>query len=136
MYAIQLDKQQRLCRDIGVPAPDLTKVQYYVKNMYSSKMFDKEEMNGWENRTTANKDWKDTKAYFEDLYRSKRKYMEEREARTGGFESANSIGSFQRNISASSYHTSNCANVQPKTIFSNNDQQAFADYTNGLGGSL
>ena len=44
-YARELDKQQRLCRDIGVPAPDLNKIQYYVENMYSSEMFNKKEMN-------------------------------------------------------------------------------------------
>eukprot|EP00804_Cyclotella_cryptica_P009387 CCRYP_018075-RA/>CCRYP_018075-RA protein AED:0.43 eAED:0.43 QI:0/0/0/1/1/1/2/0/231 len=34
-FARELDKQQKLCRDIGVPAPDDTKVQYYVEGMYS-----------------------------------------------------------------------------------------------------
>jgi len=44
-YTRELDKQQRLCRDIGVPAPGLNKIQYYVENMYSSKIFDNKEMN-------------------------------------------------------------------------------------------
>jgi hypothetical protein len=135
-YARLLDKQQRLCRDIGVPAPDLTKVQYYVENMYSSEMFDEKEMNAWENKPTTHKDWKDAKAYFKELYRGKRKYMEEHKACTGGFESANSIGSFQRNSSISSYQTSNSANGPPNAIVSTTDQQAFADYTNDLEGAL
>ena len=97
-FACQLDKQQRLCRDIGVPAPDQTKVQYYVESMYLSKMFDEREMNEWENKVTADKTWTGTKTYFQGLYRSKKKYIEEREARTAGFDSANSISSYCHNV--------------------------------------
>ena len=51
----------------------ITKVQYYVKNINTSDMFDEKEMNAWENRTTGNKNWTDAKAYFEDLYQSKQR---------------------------------------------------------------
>ena len=44
-FARQLNKQQRLCRDIGIPVPDQTKVQYYVKSMYLSEMFNEQENN-------------------------------------------------------------------------------------------
>jgi hypothetical protein len=43
-FARELDKQQKLCRNIGVHAPDVTKVQHYVKSMYVWDMFDDKEM--------------------------------------------------------------------------------------------
>ena len=51
-FARELDKQQKLCRDINVPAEDNTKIQIYVKNMYTSKMFDDKEMREWKNKAT------------------------------------------------------------------------------------
>jgi len=120
-YVRQLDKQQRLCRDIGIPAPDLNKVQYYVENMYASEMFDEKEMNAWENKPSAEKDWVNAKTYFGDLYRSKRKYMEEREAGANGFESANSISQGTRTInqpnsSLSSVRSMGTSNGPPRSV--------------------
>ena len=144
-YTRELDKQKRLCRDIGVPAPGLNKIQYYVENMYSSEMFDEKEMNAWENKPTADKDWANTKTYFEDLYRSKRKYMEEREARASGFESANSISqrtktTAQPNSSAASFFSTGTSNGPPGSVYAgkatNPDQQTFIEYANSLEGAL
>ena len=46
-YVREIDKQQRLCRDIGVPAHDLNKIQYHVENIYVSKIFDENKMTVW-----------------------------------------------------------------------------------------
>jgi len=143
-YARELDKQQRLCRDIGIPAPGLTKIQYYVENMYASEMFDEKEMNTWENKPSADKDWTNAKAYFEDLYRSKRKYMEEREARASGFESANSISqrtkaTHQPTSSAASFLSTGINNSPPGSVYAGKtatDQQTYIEYTNSLEGAL
>ena len=37
-------------------------------------------MNKWENKPTLDKTWTNAKSYFQGLYRSKKKYLEEREA--------------------------------------------------------
>ena len=47
-FARELDKQQKLCRDIGVPAADATKIQYYVESMYASNQFNNKEVQAWE----------------------------------------------------------------------------------------
>eukprot|EP00804_Cyclotella_cryptica_P014867 CCRYP_020386-RA/>CCRYP_020386-RA protein AED:0.51 eAED:0.20 QI:0/0/0/0.66/0.5/0.33/3/0/654 len=47
-FARDLDKQQKLCRDIGVPATNATKIQYYVESIYTSDIFDGKEMQAWE----------------------------------------------------------------------------------------
>jgi hypothetical protein len=126
-FARELDKQQKLCREIGVPAADLTKIQKYVENMYASEMFDDKEMRAWENKPDADKTWPAAKTYFVELYKSKRKFNEEREARKGGFESANSIGSKSHNTPPSSIMTGR---------LSPNDQATMIEYTNSLEGAL
>eukprot|EP00804_Cyclotella_cryptica_P003482 CCRYP_002119-RA/>CCRYP_002119-RA protein AED:0.57 eAED:0.69 QI:0/0/0/1/0/0/2/0/244 len=35
-FACELDKQEKLCRDISVPAAEATKIQHYVESMYAS----------------------------------------------------------------------------------------------------
>ncbi len=82
-FARELDKQQKLCRDIRVPAPDATKVQHYIENMYLSDMFDDKEMQAWEIKPSADKTWEATKTHFVSLYKSKEKFNAKREARTG-----------------------------------------------------
>eukprot|EP00804_Cyclotella_cryptica_P029542 CCRYP_020578-RA/>CCRYP_020578-RA protein AED:0.38 eAED:0.35 QI:0/0/0/0.66/0/0/3/0/585 len=47
-FARELDKQQKLCRQINVPAFNASKVQYFVESMYSSDMFDDKEMQACE----------------------------------------------------------------------------------------
>eukprot|EP00804_Cyclotella_cryptica_P004374 CCRYP_006791-RA/>CCRYP_006791-RA protein AED:0.57 eAED:0.53 QI:0/0/0/1/1/1/2/0/356 len=56
-FARELDKQQKLCRDIGVPAAEATKIQHYVESMYASEMFDDKEMQAWEIKPSADKAW-------------------------------------------------------------------------------
>ena len=43
-FARDLDKQQKLCQDIGVTATNETKIQTDVENMYASEMFDDKKM--------------------------------------------------------------------------------------------
>jgi len=63
-YARELDKQQKLCLDISVPAPDATKIQHYVENMYASEMFDNNEMQAWEIKPPDEKTWDSAKTHF------------------------------------------------------------------------
>jgi hypothetical protein len=79
-FARELDQQQKLCRDIDVPAPDATKVQHYVESMYSLDMFDNKEMQAWELKPSINKTWDSAKTHFVTLYKSKEKFNAEREA--------------------------------------------------------
>ena len=144
-YARQLDKHQKLCRDIGVPAHDNQKIQIYVEQMYACEMFDDKEMTEWEDKVTADKTWAIAKAYFEKLYRSKAKYSEERAARAGGFTSANSLTDRTRAIIqqhnppsiGAAYPTSVTppASVLSDTI-SPTDHKTYSEYTNSLEGAL
>jgi flagellar hook-associated protein FlgK len=134
-FARELDKQQKLCREIGVPAADETKIQKYVENMYASEMFDDKEMRIWENKPDAEKTWPTAKTYFVELYKSKRKFNEEREALKGGFESANSIGSKTRNTFPSHLDNNPPLNIMTGRM-SPNDQATMIEYTNSLEGAL
>jgi hypothetical protein len=134
-FARELDKQQKLCREINVPAADATKIQHYVENMYASEMFDDKEMRAWENKPEANKTWDNAKLHFVELYKSKRKYSEEREARKGGFESANSLSG--KTVSTFATHMSS---NPPSSIMTGRmtqpDQATMVEYTNSLEGAL
>ena len=146
-FARELDKQQKICIDIGVTASTETKIQYYVENMYVSEMFDDKEMRAWENKTTANKTWTNAKTYFVELYRSKAKFNEEREARQGGYESANSLRNrTEKNNNEASVNSfgNNLPNTQtgnhPNSIMagsmSSTDQSTMIEYTNSIEGAL
>eukprot|EP00804_Cyclotella_cryptica_P024848 CCRYP_020552-RA/>CCRYP_020552-RA protein AED:0.54 eAED:0.47 QI:0/-1/0/1/-1/1/1/0/197 len=76
-FAWDLDKQQKLCRDIGVPAANATKIQYYVESMYTSDIFDDKEMQAWEVKPTKEKTWEAAKNHFVTLYKSKEKFNAE-----------------------------------------------------------
>eukprot|EP00804_Cyclotella_cryptica_P015207 CCRYP_000733-RA/>CCRYP_000733-RA protein AED:0.43 eAED:0.26 QI:0/0/0/1/1/1/3/0/840 len=90
-FARDLDKQQKLCRDIGVPAADATKIQYDIESMYTSDIFDDKEMQAWEVKPTEEKTWEAAKNHFVMLYMSKEKFIAERCTRTDGYASAHSI---------------------------------------------
>eukprot|EP00804_Cyclotella_cryptica_P000450 CCRYP_019933-RA/>CCRYP_019933-RA protein AED:0.03 eAED:0.04 QI:0/0/0/1/0.4/0.16/6/0/1642 len=119
-FARELDKQQKLCRDIGTPAPDATKVQYYVEGMYSSDMFDDKEMQAWELKPSADKTWDSAKTHFVTLYKSKEKFNAERIARTGGYDSSNIF-----------INTGSIGSTSLGTLSSNN-HQTILEYTNSL----
>jgi hypothetical protein len=123
-FARELDKQQKLCRDIGVPAPDATKVQYYVECMYSSDMFGDKEMQAWELKPSADKTWDSAKPHFVTLYKSKEKFNAERKARTGGYDRANAF------INAGSIGTTSLGTLSP------NDHQTILEYTKSLENAL
>ena len=90
-FARDLNKQQKLCRDIGVPAADAMKIQYYVESMYTSDIFDDKEMQAWEIKPAEEKTWEAAKNHFVTLYKSKEKFNAERLTRTDGYASAHSI---------------------------------------------
>ena len=123
-FARELDKQQKLCRQIGVPASDASKVQYFIKSMYASDMFDDKEMQAWE--VLSVQTWENAKTHFFTLYKSKEKFNAEREARTGGYDSANSAVS----MSTSPFLSSPNAGLLAPS------QQNLADYTTSLEGAL
>ena len=131
-FARELDKQQKLCRDIGVPAADATKIQHYVESMYAAEMFDDKEMQAWEIKPSADKTWEAAKNHFVTIYKSKEKFNAERVARSGGFESASSFFD-------SSSHTSNNPPHVPTNIpsaLSTADHHSLLEYTNSLEGAL
>jgi hypothetical protein len=131
-FARELDKQQKLCRDIGVPAAEATKIQHYVESMYASEMFDDKEMQAWEIKPAADKTWDAAKAHFVAIYKSKEKFNAEREARSGGFESASSF------LDSESRAYNNPPHV-PATInsaLSPADHHSLIEYTNSLEGAL
>ena len=96
--------------------------------MYLLDIFDEREMNEWKNKATYDKTWANAKNYFQGLYWSKKKYLKEREARTSGFESAKSIGSYRRNVGRenqqASCMSSNLTNRPPESIVATNDRVA------------
>ena len=131
-FARELDKQQKLCRDIGVPAAEATKIQHYVESMYASEMFDDKEMQAWEVKPSAEKTWDAAKTHFVTIYKSKEKFNAERAARSGGFESASSF-------SDCSSRASNKPPQIPPNIsssLSTVDHQSLLEYTNSLEGAL
>ena len=131
-FARELDKQQKLCRDIGVPAADATKIQHYVESMYASEMFDDKEMQAWEIKPSADKTWDATKAHFVAIYKSKEKFNAEREARSGGFESASSF------FDSGSHASNNPPHVPPNisSTLSTANHHSLLEYTNSLEGAL
>ena len=131
-FARELNKQQKLCRDIGVPAAEATKIQHYVESMYASEMFDDKEMQAWEIKPSANKTWDAAKTHFVTLYKSKEKFNAEREARTGGFESANS---FFGDSSRSSNNPPDMS-LNISSTLSPADHHSLLEYTNSLEGAL
>eukprot|EP00804_Cyclotella_cryptica_P021921 CCRYP_000872-RA/>CCRYP_000872-RA protein AED:0.59 eAED:0.39 QI:0/0/0/1/1/1/2/0/327 len=131
-FSRELDKQQKLCRDIGVPAAEATKIQHYVESMYASEMFDDKEIQAWEIKLSADKTWDAAKAHFVAIYKCKEKFNAEREVRSGGFESASSFFD-------SGSRTSNNPPHVPSSItsaLSPADHHALLEYTNSLEGAL
>ena len=122
-YARELDKQQKLCRDIGVPAAEDTKIQHYVESMYASEMFDDKEMQAWEIKPSADKTWDAAKTHFVAIYKSKEKFNAEREARSGGYESASSF-----------FDTGSRASNNPPVAPA--DHHSLIEYANSLEGAL
>ena len=61
------DDQVRIKR-YGITISDEDKLQFYLKQMYSSNHFDKKEMTEWENKPEADKNnFGKAKTYFEGL---------------------------------------------------------------------
>ena len=131
-FARELDKQQKLCRDIGVPAAEATKIQHYVESMYASEMFDDKEMQAWEIKPSAEKTWAAAKTHFVAIYKSKEKFNAEREARSGGFESASSF--FDTGSRASNNPPHVPSNIN--SALSPANHHALLEYTNSLEGAL
>ena len=92
--------------------------------MYASDMFDDKEMQAWE--VLSVQTWENAKTHFFTLYKSKEKFNAEREARTGGYDSANSAVS----MSTSPFLSSPNAGLLAPS------QQNLADYTTSLEGAL
>ena len=76
-------------------------------------------MRGWENKTPANQTWGEVKLYFVKLYKSKKKFNEERATHTGGYKSANSLASHTRSTYAT---VSSNASSKPPTNMTTNQR--------------
>ena len=129
-FARDLDKQQKLCMDIGVPAADATKIQYYVESMYTSDMFDNKEMQAWEVKPIEGKTWDAAKEHFVTLYKSKEKFNAKRLTGTEGYASAHSIVSNHFFSGIPSTVLSSTGTMSPS------DQHNMMDYTNSLEAAL
>jgi hypothetical protein len=131
-FARELDKQQKLCRDIGVPAAEATKIQHYMESMYASEIFDDKDMQAWEIKPSTDKTWDAAKTHFVTIYKSKEKFNAKCEACSGGFESASSF--FDSNSRASN----NPPHVPPNisSALSTADHHSLLEYTNSLEGAL
>eukprot|EP00804_Cyclotella_cryptica_P025462 CCRYP_017206-RA/>CCRYP_017206-RA protein AED:0.39 eAED:0.39 QI:0/0/0/1/0/0/2/0/405 len=130
-FARELNKQQKLCRDIGVPAAEATKIQHYVESMYASEMFDDKEMQAWEIKPSVDKTWDAAKTHFVAIYKSKEKFNAEREARLGGSSASSFFDTGSR--------ASNNPPHFPATInsaLSPADHHSLIEYTNSLEGAL
>ena len=106
-------------------------------------MFDDKEMREWENKATNLKTWTNAKTHFVELYRSKTKFNEEREAHRSGFESTTSIRSRStiNNSDATinslgSNLSSNRPTNHPNSIVTRGmspaDQSTMIEYTNSI----
>ena len=82
-----LDKNQKLCKAIGIPISDTDKVLYFVEQMYARGEFKEEEMTIYEEKLGPDKEWNPTLSYFTKLFERKKAYREDRASHTG-FESA------------------------------------------------
>eukprot|EP00804_Cyclotella_cryptica_P026885 CCRYP_017594-RA/>CCRYP_017594-RA protein AED:0.78 eAED:0.43 QI:0/0/0/1/0/0/2/0/226 len=118
--------------NVGVPAAEATKIQHYVESMYASEMFDDKEMQAWEIKPSAGKTWDAAKTHFVTIYKSKEKFNAEREARSGGFESASSFFDSRRRSSNNPPHVPTNINSALSTA----DHHSLLEYTNSLEGAL
>jgi hypothetical protein len=100
--------------------------------MYTSDMFDDKEMQAWEIKPSADKTWDAAKAHFVAIYKSKEKFNAEREARSGGFESASSF--FDSGSRASNNPPHVPSSINP--ALSPADHHSLIEYTNSLEGAL
>eukprot|EP00804_Cyclotella_cryptica_P027937 CCRYP_003832-RA/>CCRYP_003832-RA protein AED:0.83 eAED:0.77 QI:0/0/0/0.5/1/1/2/0/252 len=120
-FARELDKQQKLCRDIGVPVVEATKIQHYVESMYASKMFNNKEMQAWEIKPSANKTWDAAKSHSVTIYKSKEKFNAKHEARSAAAAISNNPPHVPHNINST---------------LSTADHHSLLEYTNSLEGAL
>jgi hypothetical protein len=65
-----------------VPASDVSKVEYFVESIYASEMFNDKEMQAWE--VSGNQSLASAKNHLITLYESKKKFIAEHKACTGG----------------------------------------------------
>ena len=131
-YCRRTDKAQKRCQDLGAAADDKTKVHNFVTCMYTTDIFDDEQMMTYEAKPAADRTWALTKKYFIDIITRKDKFATERSARREGYESANSFVGDTESV------TSNGSTYPPSNINPSNlatfDRTSMTQYTNELEG--
>ncbi len=86
------DNDQVHIKQYGITISDKEKLQFYLKQMYSSNHFNKKEMTEWENKPEANKNnFGKAKMYFEGLVKDYEIYKQNNCGKVGknNYESAN-----------------------------------------------
>ena len=73
-FAKQLDKQQDYLKITGVTITDKSKLQFYIKQILDSAMFNKHNIINCEDRNKSQKTWKLATNYFEQLLAREERY--------------------------------------------------------------
>ena len=68
------DKDQAYLKTVGITVSDKSKLQFYVKQMLDSRLFDKRNIISWEDRKKGNTIWPNATKYFQDLVDSNERH--------------------------------------------------------------
>jgi hypothetical protein len=83
MFGRQLNKQQIKCKAINIIIFDEAKTLHFVRQIYKSDYFTREQMTKYEILSDANKVWDKTLAHFVDLLSLRKAYGDYRAANSG-----------------------------------------------------
>jgi hypothetical protein len=82
-FGRQLTKQQKKCKAIKVIISKEAKTLHFVRQMYKSDYFTKEQMTKYEILLDTNKVWDKTLAHFTDLFSLRKAYVDNKAANSG-----------------------------------------------------
>jgi hypothetical protein len=91
-FGLKLDKEQKYLELLGIFISNKDKIQFYMKQIYVSDIFDKKEMVDWEDKTILIKDdYNEAKLYFKNLVKDFKTYTQNSGGTSSnqGYESAN-----------------------------------------------
>jgi hypothetical protein len=91
-FGLKFDKEQKQLELLGIVISNKDELQFYMKQIYASNMFDKKEMIDWENKPVGVKDdYNQSKLYFENLVKDIKTYTQNSggTAAKQGYKSAN-----------------------------------------------
>ena len=67
-FGIRLDEEQEHLANNKIEILEKDKLQFYIKQMYASQIFEYREMKTWEKKVEADEDIKAAKDYFEEIF--------------------------------------------------------------------